>query len=257
MKRIKNILLITVFLFGINDMTYADNINIPKETINYKIKYGFISGGDVLFKTEVKTLKNELVYHTKIEAKTAGLLDQLYKVYDVYESYYDIDTGLPKLFVRDINEGKYHSYDEITYNQKAKKATSLKKDTTYILEKPTYDILSAIQHLRSLDWTNLKVNDKVEMATIFDKEPFPIYAVYKGKETITIGSHNYDCHKFAPVFDPGKILKKKEDLTIWFSDDENKIPINIKLNLLVGSFRLEFDGYKHLPYPLTAQKSKK
>jgi len=42
-------------------------------------------------------------------------------------------------------------------------------------------------------------------------------------------------------------------MTIWFSDDENKIPISIKFDMLVGSFRCDLTKFENLKYPFTAK----
>ncbi len=229
----------------------------PTELMKYNIKYGFINGGEVEFCTRIAEHENKPVYHTRVDAKTTGLIDQLYKLHDVYESYYDMRTGLPELAIQNLSEGKYRHYDEMRYYQDELFAASLKKDTTFPLTGPTYDILSGIQYLRSMDWSNFSDGDTIAITTSYDKEPFPIYVIYKGKETLTIGKYKYESHKFTPIIDPGKILKKRESILIWFSDDENKIPLNIRLNLVVGAFKLELDRAEILSHPFDAQSHKK
>lgn len=258
MKKNRNILVpfVITLLFLFSNKVEIQG-NTTKELIRYNIKYGFINGGEVEFQTNVSKYEDEPVYHTKVDAKTKGFIDQLYKLHDIYESYYDMETGYPKLAIQNLSEGKYRHYDEVRYYQDKFYASSLKRKMTFLLEEPTYDILSAIQYLRNMDWSNLTDGDTVTIITAYDKEPFPIYIVYKGMETLTIGQHKYACHKFAPIIDPGKILKKKESILIWFSDDKNKIPVNVRLNLLIGAFRLELNEADVLPHPFTAKSSKK
>jgi hypothetical protein len=46
----------------------------------------------------------------------------------------------------------------------------------------------------------------------------------------------------------GRVFKEKESLTVWVSDDENKIPLLIKADLAVGSLRatlVQFKGLKN------------
>jgi len=47
----------------------------------------------------------------------------------------------------------------------------------------------------------------------------------------------------------GRVFKEQESLTIWISDDENKIPLLIKASLAVGSLRADLDEFKGLAHP--------
>jgi murein L,D-transpeptidase YafK len=46
----------------------------------------------------------------------------------------------------------------------------------------------------------------------------------------------------------GRVFKEKESLTVWVSDDANKIPLLVKADLAVGSLKAtlsEFRGLQH------------
>jgi hypothetical protein len=47
----------------------------------------------------------------------------------------------------------------------------------------------------------------------------------------------------------GRIFKAEESVTLWITDDENKIPIKMKASLSVGSLRAELEEYKGLVNP--------
>ncbi len=44
----------------------------------------------------------------------------------------------------------------------------------------------------------------------------------------------------------GRVFKEKESLTVWVSDDDNKIPLLIKADLAVGSLKASLTEYKGL-----------
>lgn len=246
------VLLLSVFLH--NSLAYSNEpVFKHGEKLNFRIRYGFITAGHVNFVTEQKEYCNEEVFHTKVSAKTTGLIDQLYKLYDIYESYYDVRTGLPHFSIANLSEGKYRYYNETTYDQTKLSVYSQRKDSVLNLESQVFDVVSAIYYFRGLDWSRFAVNESIELAMFYQDSHFPMLVVYKGIEELSIGSASYLCHKFTPIIDPGKIFQKKENMAIWFSADENKIPISIKLNLLVGAFRVELDTYENLLYPLEAK----
>jgi hypothetical protein len=45
------------------------------------------------------------------------------------------------------------------------------------------------------------------------------------------------------------VFKEQEALTLWVSDDENRIPIRIKADLVVGSLRADLNQYAKLKHP--------
>jgi hypothetical protein len=58
---------------------------------------------------------------------------------------------------------------------------------------------------------------------------------------------------FRPLVLSGRVFKEEESLTIWISDDDNKIPIRIKASLTVGSIKADLDGFKGLKYPFSVK----
>ena len=54
---------------------------------------------------------------------------------------------------------------------------------------------------------------------------------------------------FRPLVQSGRVFKEKESLTVWISNDQNKIPLRIKAELAVGSIKADLDAYKGLKHP--------
>ena len=54
---------------------------------------------------------------------------------------------------------------------------------------------------------------------------------------------------FRPLVQSGRVFKEQESLTVWISDDDNKLPIRIKASLAVGSIKADLDEYRGLKYP--------
>ena len=44
----------------------------------------------------------------------------------------------------------------------------------------------------------------------------------------------------------GRVFKEEESLSLWVSNDDNKIPIRIKADIAVGSIKADLDGYNGL-----------
>jgi hypothetical protein len=53
---------------------------------------------------------------------------------------------------------------------------------------------------------------------------------------------------FRPLVQSGRVFKEEESLTVWISNDDNKLPIRIKASLAVGSIKADLDAFKGLKY---------
>ena len=54
---------------------------------------------------------------------------------------------------------------------------------------------------------------------------------------------------FMPLVQSGRVFKAQESVTLWITDDANKIPVKLKADLAVGSLRAELEAYKGLANP--------
>ena len=46
----------------------------------------------------------------------------------------------------------------------------------------------------------------------------------------------------------GRVFKEEESLTLWVSNDKNRIPLRIKADLAIGSLRADLDAFKGLKH---------
>jgi len=71
---------------------------------------------------------------------------------------------------------------------------------------------------------------------------------FLGRETLKTKFGKISTLKFRPYVEAGRVFKEKESLTVWVTDDDNKIPLLIKADLAVGSLKAtltEFKGLKN------------
>ena len=110
-------------------------------------------------------------------------------------------------------------------------------------------MISAYYYLRNqIDVENLKKGDEIITNMFFDKETFGFKLKYLGKETIRTKFGKVNALKFRPYVMAGRVFKEEESLTLWVSNDKNRIPLRIKANLAIGSLRADlvaFKGLKH------------
>ncbi|MBL0340244.1 MAG: DUF3108 domain-containing protein [Bacteroidetes bacterium] len=115
------------------------------------------------------------------------------------------------------------------------------------------DLVSAFYYARTLDFVNALPGAEFPINAYLDDEVFPLTIKYVGKETIKTKFGNVKCIKFRPVLLEGRVFKEEEDMTIWVSDDKNKIVIRAEAKILVGSIKMDLKGYSGLANPFSSK----
>jgi uncharacterized membrane protein YciS (DUF1049 family) len=200
--------------------------------------------------TPVQTSKAKLL-RLKCKATTYSKWDDFFKIRDLYESYVNPKTLTPYLYNRDINEGGYFKNMKYTFNHKTKtvKTVQTKKNNwtekkTVSIGPDTKDIISTLYTIRTFDLTNLSPGTSKIFTILFDRKEIKAKVTYQGKETITTAIGSKSCYKI----ELGSANSNAVTGTLWFTADENKIPVYGKFKIPVGTGELKIksaSGLKH------------
>ena len=85
-----------------------------------------------------------------------------------------------------------------------------------------------------------------------DNEVFNMYIRYLGTETIKTRYGKFNTYKFKPLLVKGTIFEGGEKMTVWVTQDQNKVPVRIESPITIGSVKVDLMGYQNLRYPLTS-----
>jgi hypothetical protein len=224
------------------------------EILTYQIRYGIVVGGTTTLSLTEEVYKRKMVFHALAVGQTTGLANALYGVKDIYESWFDKKTNLPYKQVRSIKEGSYTQYNEVTYNRTKNTVESNLTGEHKVPEK-ILDLASTLYYIRRVDLSKVKKGNVIVMNMYFSDAIFPFHLKYRGKETIKTEFGRIRCHKISPVVEPGRIFKSKDDLTIWFTDDESCLPVLVRMDIrVVGNVLLKLVKYENTLNPLVIQK---
>jgi hypothetical protein len=80
--------------------------------------------------------------------------------------------------------------------------------------------------------------------------------IYIGKEVIKTNMGYFDCLKFNPSIQAGRVFRKDSKLYLWITNDGNRIPVKAQVEILVGTVTMELTDAKGLKFPLNASKRK-
>lgn len=224
------------------------------EKIYYQIFYSvigiYVNAGYASFSTELENYNGKPVYHITGNGTSNTKYDWIFKVRDRYESYIDTTTLKPYKFIRDVQEGDFKMYDNVTFNHQAN--TAVNKTGVYKTPSCVQDVLSMIYYTRNLNFENYKPNDRIPFNMFLDNETHNLYIKYLGKETIKTSYGKFKAIKFKPLLIKGTVFEGGEGMTVWVSDDDNHIPLRIESPIVVGSVKVDLVGYVNLRNPFTS-----
>ncbi len=262
-------LIISLFLFSSFVLSAQNNLCEIKnkafnagEELNYIITYNWLlvwtDVGKVDFLVSEDNIFGQDVLNLKGTGITFSFYDWFYQVRDVYQSWVKPDNLLPVYFHRDVNEDGYiidykykFDFDSLlAYSELNRTRKKFKQDTVKIFPC-TYDVISVIYQARNIDFTQYKKDEIIPFKILLDNEIHDVYIRYKGKEVKRVrGVGKFNTILFTGSLVAGDVFKGGEDLKIWVSDDENRIPVWIESPIIVGVVKARLVGYNGLKHPL-------
>jgi Protein of unknown function (DUF3108) len=224
------------------------------ESLTFKVFYTlagvYVGAGEATFNIGVERYNNKPVYHIIGDGKTYPFYDKFFKVRDRYESFIDTANLQPVKFIRNIYEGGYKKFEDVTFNQVSN--TAITKDGVFKVPNCVQDVLSSIYYARNIDFNKYKPGDKIPFSMFLDNEVYNLYIRYLGKEKIKTKYGKFNAIKFKPLLIKGTIFEGGEKMEVWVSDDANHIPLRVESPISVGSVKVDMMGYKNLRYPLSS-----
>jgi hypothetical protein len=237
---IKTVILSQFIIINVLGQTF-----ITGEQLEYKVHYGILEAGRAYMEVSEP---NSSQYKFTATGKSTGLFNIFFKVRDLYYSVVDKACFCPVYFHRDVKEGKYKKIEDVVFNYNDNRIEST-RDTITILEN-SMDIVTSFYHLRTIELDSLYVGYSIPLCVYLDDALIESEIHYLGNETIKSKFGNIHCQVWSPVLEAGRIFKDKYGMKIWVSDDQNRIPIQLKTEVLVGAIKMDLVSYKNLTRPL-------
>jgi len=255
--------LTTFSSYSQQDTVRIDTVKVPKnafgegEKLVYEIYYGIVRGGEATLEVNLEQNGPDYLYHAKANAYTVGMTGKVVTIRDIYESFFDVATGLTSMAIRNVREQNYIRYDTQRFKRsKGIVSSQLKGDLS--VPPNTMDVLGAFYYGRMFLFQHAKREGQVLSFNAYhDGELIPVDLQYKGKEIIKCKWGKIQCLKFIPLVGAGSVFRTEDDCIIWFSDDNMYIPIKLKANLKVGAANMEIIDYSGLKEELKIVKKKK
>jgi hypothetical protein len=223
------------------------------EKLKYLLHYGILNAGLAELKVNESNKQfdgKKRAYNMVGKGWTTGATDWFFKVNDHYETYMDGEELESLQFIRRVNEGGFIINQDYYFDTDSNKVMT-QDNVKYDVPSGVQDMLSTFYYARNIDFSKAKVNDIFIIPAFVDNKVEYIRIIYKGKETIKTKSGKYKCIKFNPLVLEGRIFRDDEDVSVWITDDDNKIPVLIQSKVIVGSIKAELIEYEGLAHPIS------
>ena len=241
-----------------DDICYLKNTAFQSgETITFRVYYTlagvYIAAGEATFTCATEQLNGKPVFHVTGDGKTYSFYDNFFRVRDKYESFIDTATLQPMKFIRNVAEGTYRKYENVSFNKTAQTAITNKG----VFKTPgcIQDVVSSMYYMRNIDFSNRKMNDTIPFSMFLDNQVYNLYIRYLGKETIKTKYGKFRAIKFKPLLIKGNIFTGGEKMTVWISDDANHVPVRVETPISVGSVKVDMMDFKNRRTPLSSMIS--
>lgn len=234
------------------------------EVITYTVHYNWgpvwVNAGQVDFKAKLEKKGDRQLWHLTSSGKTFTSYDMLFKVRDYYETWLDPATFQSAGFKRLVYEGGYTLINTLNFDYSKKKIYSSTKSNnnpvrfdTLQINQCAFDMLAAVYFTRTLNFSQIPMYQKQQVSVIIDDHVYDIWVRPMAKEVVENNDgKKYNCIKISAKMVEGTIFKGDEDVLVWITDDENRIPVYIEAKILVGTIKAYLHEAKGLRNPQKA-----
>jgi len=205
------------------------------ERLTYNVSFTGITAGQASLEVVNDTVVNNYhQLHIRFNARTTFPVSSIYTINDQVDTWLDSKYLYTKKLTKNIREGNYKndSYTIIDYDQ----SIAITNGDTVIIDQFLRDSYSLFYFLRTIP---LIIGETIDFTAFDGKIITPFQVITKSKETINTMAGTFPCLVVKPFREGTTLLKNKGDMMIWFSNDKNRLPIQIRIKLKYGSMLLK------------------
>ncbi|HTF81272.1 MAG TPA: DUF3108 domain-containing protein [Cytophagales bacterium] len=222
------------------------------ETINYTAKLGLLKAADIVLNIdkELSMVDTTKCYKVGLMGSLDGTVDLFSELNDTFYSYVDTHSLKPRLFIKDQQENKYTRLEYTYFDFTKKQAKTVLKHTDspdsikyHPISEHVNDMLTSYFHLRKIDFDKYQEGDTLKIDVFLDYDSHNFKFILKKREQIHTKIGARKSILLMPIVPENELFRGDNPVSIWISDDENRIPLRLKAKSWVGNVEVDIKEY--------------
>jgi hypothetical protein len=214
------------------------------DRLTYDVEWRLIHAGAVVIEAQPE--------HADLKLDSAGMVSSLFKVHDVYSVNFD-DGFCATAANMESEEGKRHHLTKITFDRAANRATYLERDLlrdavlhsdSVAIPNCVQDVVGAFLKLRH---ASLGPGQSMQIPMSDGRRSASVRIDAQEREEVKTPSGDFKTIRYEGNMMNGVIYTRKGRVFIWLTDDERRMPVQIRLRLQfpVGTVTLQLEKEEH------------
>jgi hypothetical protein len=217
---------------------------VKGEKFVFDVAWGPISAGYTILDAGPDSSGTRIIITGK--GMTNGFFSSFYKVRDFIHASLDLNGTYPFFFEQHLREGRYRADRWELFDQSRNTVFTYKKDADSVPVPPfVQNYFSMIYWVRSLSFAP---GDSFSFDCFVDKKSYRLSLFCQSRVTVKVDAGTFNCLLVKPsLVGEGRVFAKKDEILLWFTDDEYKMPVMAKAKIKFGSItgRLIWYERKH------------
>ena len=226
------------------------------ERFTYNVSWKVFDAGIATMTLAEKTsLQNEDTYRINATVYSTGIVSTLFKVVDVFESFFQARDLCSRRITKKIQEGRRHRETVVTFDPKARQARMEDRDlnrpdlppkrTESPLPSCVQDVISALYVIRT---KNLRVGELVQFPINDGGRTYDVAVEIQAQEEVRTPAGTFQAFRLEPkVFDG--LFKSKGRLFVWLTTDAARMPVQLKAKINIGTITAALTQADRIPVP--------
>ena len=215
-----------------------------QERFTYSIEWRLIHAGTAILESTPSS--------ATLKLESAGLVSTLYKVQDTYRVDFDSPFCATSSLMNAM-EGSRHRETAVTFDRRQNRAFLTEKDilkntlvskTEVQIPNCVQDVVSALLRLRR---TKVEIGQSTQLPVSDGRKSSLVKVEAQERERIKTAAGTFNTIRYEANLLNGVVYSRKGRAFIWLTDDERRVPVQIRLrmNFPLGTVTLELDKEEH------------
>ena len=229
--------LLIIFFFSLSLAFSSASMKIG-EKLKYRAYFGGVPAAEASLEIVGKEkLNGTSTYHVRFSARSKGIINYLFPINDKIDLWLTEDSFLTVKESLRIREGNYKKSQEMILNHN-KNFVVLNSDTLTIPGN-THSPYALFYFFRIKDFNQVELDT---LHTTNGKRITDLKVEIERDVKVNVPAGSFTCTKISPMKLDEKDFKNKSQMSMLFSNDENRYPVKIWLTMKYGSLVLELNN---------------